>query len=247
MRNMKWLVICGAVVVVGVVAWRTLPGLRTRATHAAGNVGGWSEGARTSDPLGFMDYAEKQLNKHMTELKEARRNMQSALERIDTESKRNATLLASATGLVGDFRQSFRSAEATGYPIDAAGGTYSRESLIEQVRLVMMQSKNYEKAIGALAHATQAAQAAGQTILTQITDTQAALASLPAKKEIARVNKLTGRTEELLQQIDALIDRNETVLSESPVRTVEELVFTEGVTAGDQPEVDVMAFLEGPE
>ncbi|MDP6631133.1 MAG: hypothetical protein QGH42_11565 [Kiritimatiellia bacterium] len=242
----KWLIIGVVIVVVAVVAWRKLPGLRTRATNAVGQVGGWTEEARQTDPLGFMDYAEKELNQHMSQLKEARRNMQEALQRIADETKRNGDLLESAATLAHKFRGAYRKAMVGGYPVEVAGGTYSRESLIEQVRLVMMQSANYTKAIDDLGRATKAAGATGQSILTQITDTQAALASLPAKKEIARVNKLTGRTQELLAQIDALIDRNETVLKESPVRTVEELVHTD-LAPAEGIDVDVMAFLEGPE
>jgi phage shock protein A len=223
-----------------------MPGLRAKASGAVGGVAGWSEEARKADPLGFMDYAEKQLNKHMSQLKDARRNMQEAMQRISDETERNGVLLESATKLAHDFRGAYRKAMVDGYPIEVAGGTYSRESLIEQVRLVMMQSANYTKAIEDLERAARAAGGTGQSILKQITDTQAALASLPAKKEIARVNKLTGRTQELLEQIDALIDRNETVLKDSPVRTVEELVQTDLVPA-EGLEVDVMAFLEAAE
>ena len=157
MKHMKTWVILGVVIIVAVVAWRTLPGLRTRATGAMGKVGGWSEEARQADPLGFMDYAEKHLNKHMTQLKDARRNMQEALQRIDKESQRNGALLDSAYTLAGDFREAYREAATAGYPVDVAGGTYSRESLIEQVRLVMMQATNYDKAIKDLERAASAA------------------------------------------------------------------------------------------
>jgi hypothetical protein len=109
-----------------------------------------------------------------------------------------------------------------------------------------MQRDNYAKAIFDLTAAGTATVGADAKLLRQLTDTQAALAALPAKKEIVRVNQLAGQVQELLVQIDALIDRNETVLQETPVRTVEELLV--GADSSETaPDINVMAFLEGTE
>ena len=245
--KLKWIVGIIVAVIIVVVAWRTMPGLRTRAQDTYSKVGGWTEQARQKDPVGFMDYAAGRLQKHLAALKGGRVNIKDGLKRIETETARNRDLLARSGELAATFRAAFKAAEtAAAFPATVAGSSYSRNELIEQVRLVLLQRGNYGKAIEDLAAAVRLAQEADLKLLRQVTDTQAALAALPAKKEIVRVNKVAGEVQELLSQIDALIDRNETVLEGAPVRTVEELLAT-AAPAAAAPDVDVMAFLEGSE
>ena len=244
---MKKFIVAGAVVVALIVAWQIVPGLRTRARDAYGKVGGWSDKAREADPLGFMEYAEGRLEKHLASLKIGRVRIREGQTRIEDETKRNRDLLGKSKDLAVAFRASFKAAEAdSAFPVAVAGSAYSRNELIEQVRLVLMQRDNYTKAISDLVAAGKATVGADAKLLRQLTDTQAALAALPAKKEIVRVNQLAGQVQELLVQIDALIDRNETVLQETPVRTVEELLVGT-VSSETAPDLDVMAFLEGTE
>jgi len=242
----KWVVGLLVVVVAAVLAWRLLPGLRVHVKDAYRKHGGWTEKARLDDPLGFLDYAEGRLEKHLSELQRGRVNIKEGIQRIDAEGERNRTLLAKSQELAAEFRQAFRSAEAGGsYPVSAAGSDYSRTELIEQVRLVLLQRDNYEDAIASLLKAGKAAEEADGKLLRQVTDTQAALAALPAKKEIVRVNQLAENVQELVAQIDALIYENDAVLEDQPVRTVEEIMA--GAKPVDTDDVNVMAFLEGGE
>ena len=232
-------------IVIGFVLWHQLPGLRTRIQGTFDKAATWSEEARQKDPLGFIDYAEGRLQKHLASLKSGRSNIRSGVERIAAETERNQSLLAKAEELGSVFRTAFVAAEnSKNFPVAVAGSPYSRPELIEQVRLVLLQRGNYDSAITGLAAAKVAAQNADIKLLRQLTVTQAALAALPAKKEIVRVNQLAGEVQTLLAQIDALIDENETVLEGTPVRTVEELL---GSVESTQPsdDVDVMAFLKG--
>jgi len=247
--KVKSIIVIVVVLIAGIAVWKFSPGLRTRARAAAGKVGQWSEEDRQADPVGFIDYAEGRLEKHLAALKNGRINIKNGLVRIETEITKSQELFDKATELAAMFRETFQKAEKeTAFPVSVAGSSYSRQELIEQVRLVLLQRTNYTKAMEGLASAAKAARTADVSLLRQVTDTQAALASLPAKREIVRANQLAGNVQELLSQIDALIDRNDTVLEDAPVRTVEELMAGAAAAVVEpKVDVDVMAFLGGAE
>ena len=245
----KGIVVLVVVVLAALAVWKCSPGLRTRAKSAVGKVGEWSEEARQADPVGFIDYAEGRLEKHLSSLKGGRVNIKNGVARTETEITKSQELFDRACELAVMFRDTFQKAEEdAAFPVTVAGFSYSRQELIEQVRLVLLQRTNYTQAMEGLAAARKAAQGADVKLLRQVTDTQAALAALPAKREIVRANQLAGNVQELLSQIDALIDRNETVLEDAPVRTVEELLAGAAAPVAEPDvDVDVMAFLGGAE
>jgi phage shock protein A len=246
MKTGRLIVLLVIIAAVGLLIWRFVPGLRQKATDAYRRYGGWTEEARRADPVGFIEYAEKELKDDLQSLEDTRLRMAEAAETVASELERARVLLDSAGELAEQFRQAYRQAEAQGgYPVEVAGAEYTRDELIEQVRLVLLQQASYEAIIADFEAATGTVADKQQQLVTQITATKAALSSLPAKKEIARLNELTGRTEELFQKVDEVIGQNETVLAASPVRTVEELIQEREATSEAAEGVDAEAFLEG--
>jgi len=245
------LVVLVVLVIAGLVLWRFFPGLRQRGIDAYRQYGGWTEEARRADPVGFIEYAETRLAQDLTTLKQTRRRLAEARETIADETERYRELRAKAEELAQSFRAAYRGAAADGYPVEVAGAEYTRAELLEQVRLILVQRANYEQILSELRTADAAAAEKAQQLLTQISNSQASLAMLPAKREIARVNQLSGATEELMAQVNALLAENVTVLEESPVRTVEQLLDTSTApragAAQAEPDVDVIAFLEARE
>ena len=247
---MRWVILALAVVVLAIVVWRLMPGVRQRARSAYDEYGGWTEEARKEDPVGFIEYAEGKLSGDLASFIESRQRLADAKVRIEAGLADNTLLLAAAEKLGGDFRQAYRQAAAAGaYPVELAGKAYTREEVIEQVRLILMQKGNYEEIIAGYEKATGDVKKKEQQLAVQINSTKAALATLPAKKEIARINELTASTEDLLRKVGAVLEENETLLAEAPVRTVEELIRA-GETGGGgsaEDDVDVAAFLEADE
>ena len=249
MKTLRLLLVV-VVVAVGLLAvWRFMPGCREKVKGFVQEQGGWTEEARRADPVGFVEYAQQQLESDLQKLEDARERLATAREDIGAEEERIQERLTAARDLAEEFRQGYQAAEETAtWPVTLQGRDYSREELVEQVRLFLLQRNSYEQTLQDLAEAEEAAADKRQEVVSKITGTQAALASLPAKKEIARVNQLTGRTEELLEQVNELIGENREVLSESPVRTVEELVARrEEPPAEGEGDVNVTAFLEATE
>ncbi len=231
-------------IVVGLLIWRS-PGCRQRVSDIYERHGGWTEEARRVDPVGFIEYAERALRADLEALTRTRRDLAAARQAISEELEKNRALLDSAEELAQDFRLAYRAAEAEGsWPTTVRGAHYTRQELIEQVRLILTQREDYSAIIGQLQETSTLAEAKEEQLVSQISLTKAGLATLPSKREIARVNQLTDRTEDLLEQVDDLIGENEQVLSSAPVRTVEELT-ARPEPASKEAAVDVQAFLEG--
>jgi len=248
MRSARILILLGLLVFAGLLVWRFLPRVRKEAEDAYEKYGGWTEEARQHDPVRFIDHAEEQLSEHLGSLKQARQNMASALDKIADETDKTRSLLASSESLAAQFRAAHRTAEQDdSYPVEVSGSAYTKEQLVEQVRLILMQRENYKLVITELESAGETAKARAQDLLTHITNTEASLASLPAKREIARLNELTGDMSELLEQVNELIGSNKQLLEESPIRTVEQLVASGSSAAPEREKTDVMAFLEEEE
>lgn len=250
MKISRLVIVIVLLVVLAVLAWKFMPGVRQKAVDVYREHGGWTEEARRADPVGFIEYAEGELQDDLAALEQTRVRITEARKTLASELDKHRSLLKEAEQLAATFREAYRQAETgPGYPVRVSGRDYGKDELIRQVRLILLQRESYEQIIDDMEAAAENLTSKKEQLVTQITATKAALSSLPAKKEIARVNELTGRTREIFQQANELIGKNRDVLAESPVRTVEELSQRgkEGAATAPQGEVDARAFLEASE
>jgi len=241
----KILGVVALVAVLGVLVWNFLPGVRHRAVKVYKKHGGWTPEARKADPVGFLEHAEKKLARDLEALQQSRRALAEAQEKIAAEAEKNQGLLRSAIALADNFRTAYREAqESKTWPVEISGANYSEEELVEQVRVILMQKANYEQILEEFGSAAATAKEKAEQLVTQTNSTKAALAMLPAKKEIARVSKLTEGLSGTLGQVSSLLGENEKALASTPIRTVEELVGAKPTTkAPADPQAEAKAFL----
>ena len=246
MKLQRGLVVVILVVVCGALLWQFAPGCRQRAVDVYEKYGGWTEEARRADPVGFIEYAERKLQGDLADMQQTTRDLAAARERLGQAAEQTRASLEAASGLAEAFRNAYRQAEAdSAYPVRMEGRQYEREQLVEQVRLILQQRSGNQQAIGQLEETATAAGEKEAALLAQITRIKAALQMLPAQREIARARELTGETEKTWSEVNDLIGRNETLLTGSPVRTVDELLQDRAAESGAAGEVDVLGFLEG--
>jgi len=235
------------IVVLALLIWRFFPGLRHRAVETYKKHGGWTEAARKADPAGYLEYAEKKLTGDLESLAGSQTKLAEASVRITAEQEKTQQLLASANELAGAFKTAYTQAEANQtWPVEVSGAKYDKPQLMEQVRLILMQRDNYEQIVREMDKASVAIKKKGEQLVTQITATKATLSILPAKREIARVDKLTEGIESLLGDVDDLLGENEKALGESPIRTVEELMQAKQKPSSPSSDINAKAkaFLE---
>jgi hypothetical protein len=228
-------------------AWRDMPGLRNKLTGTVDKYGGWTESARKDDPVGFIEYAEAELAKDLAAFEQSRADLAAGKKSAEEGLIQNRTMHTAAVELASEIKIEFQVAEPTSsYPVKVSGKSYTREELIEQVRLILLERDSYAAITKEYEEVIDLVKAQQGEVLTQITETKAALTMLPAKKELARIQKLTGEADELLSQVRTLLGENQDMrdtLGDSPVRSVSELTNAKAApAAGDGP--NPMAFLQ---
>lgn len=233
----------------GVAVWHFAPGFRHRAVDAYQKYGGWTEEARAADPVGFIDYAEGKLRGHLTDMQRTTQDLAKAREQLRQAMDKTRASAEAADQMAESFRAAYRKAEAdSSYPAYLEGRDYDQAKLIEQVRLILQQRSDGQQALVQLEQTAQKAAQRETDLLAQTARIKAALEMLPAQRAIAEAHELTGETEKTWAEVNDLIGRNETMLTGSPVRTVDELLRDRQAkpdTAAGA--VDAMAFLEADE
>ena len=237
------------VVICAVVIWQFLPGLQHRAVDVYEKYGGWTEEARSADPVGFIDYAERKLRGHLADMQQTTKDLAAARERLRQAEAQARASMENATEMAQSFRTAYRQAEAdSSYPVRAEGREYDRTQFIAQVQLTLKEKAGYGQAITQMEQTDERAAQKETDLLAQITRIKAALEMLPAQRAIAEAHELTGETEKTWAEVNDLIGSNEKLLTDSPVRTVDELLRDrEARPAAEADEVDVLGFLEGDE
>jgi hypothetical protein len=231
----------------GGLIWFLAPGFRKRAVDVYEKYGGWTREARSADPVGFINYAEQKLQSHLVEMQKTSQDLAAAREQIRQATEKTCASLQAADEMAGSFRTAYRQAEAgSSYPVHLEGRDYDRAQLLEQVRLILQQRSDGRRTLSELEQTARVAGEKETGLLAQITRVKAALEILPAQREIVRAGRLTSQTENTWSQVNGLIERDETLLTGSPVRTVDELLRDrEARPAGAVGEADVLGFLEG--
>lgn len=149
--------------------------------------------------------------------------------------------------LLVEFRAAYQGAQKdNAFPVRISGQSYDPQALRDQVALLLNQQNQYEQLVQELKTSQIRVEERQKQLNLQIPETRAALEMLPAKREIARVDEITGDTRQLLEEVDAVMNNNQKVLNQSPVRTVEELVrYQDDTTSENVSPTEVTQFLEG--
>lgn len=237
-------------VLIGLVVWGVIaffPALREKGEATYRKYGGWNEEARQADPVGFIDYAMERLERDISAMETSRLRLREAEQNIEGRLRETRNLEAQAMMLAGNFRTAYRGAEAgAGFPVQVSGQPYTRQALQDQVALILNQHRQYRGLAEELEGALALIQSRRDQLAVQIPEARAALDMLPAKREIARVDELTGNTRELLDQVNAVMNTNQDILEGSPIRTVEQILQAEASTSEESLEAEsVIKFLEG--
>ena len=230
-------------IIIAALVWNFFPGLRHEGKQAYRKYGGWTDEARSSDPVGFLEYAAEKLAQDLDSMQGTRRSLQSACDDLAARRTETEPLLEAADALAVQFRDAFQRAERDGFPVGVSGQSYKRAELIQQVQLILLQQEGYQQTLEQFTEATAAAEAKALELASQIAKSKAVLATLPAKIEIARVQELTASTTELLDQIHDVLGSNQSALGDTPIRTVEELMQTPAVSDPDGDKRQALEFL----
>ena len=214
----------GLVTVVAVAVGLS-PALRTAATQQWSNHFGWTDAARQADPVGFAQYAERQLSRDLEELQRTRRELAAEVGQLVRRTRQQQALRDQGMALAEEFRTQYQLASANGgFPLVVRNAAYTREQAEAQVSHLLAEMEGYEQSLALLTQVRQEAEVRLEALVVKVNQTETQLATLGTKRGLLRAERLSADGELLLAQLDELLTGNAQVIAENPVRTVEELL-----------------------
>lgn len=241
-------------VILLVVAKDRIPGLVTKAKSAAESYVGWTDEARKDDPVGYIEYAEEQLQANLEAFKSARGKFRESKAQANAELKKFTTLHLAAIELSEQARDRFQAAEkatdGTGYPVLLQGEEYGRDDLIAQVKKILTQRDTYSGAVDKFQGIIANVEKEDDQLDERIFQIETKLQELEINKKVVEIQKVTAEVDELFAKVDALLGENQETLEQidGPVRSVEELLRDaaeeSAPDASQKANEDVLNFLE---
>lgn len=221
---MKNLIIFVVVVAGAYFAWNNLPGLRDKVTQAANKYGGWSEEARKNDPVGYIEYAIKALDKDVAQFTEANTKLKEAKASNEARLEEQRDKAAQANDLANAIKEQYKSAkENNAWPITVAGNEYTETAAVDLVGN-LLQTKTTATALMADYEGVLATINKKTSELTQrISDSKFNKEKLMAQKELVKVDNLSTEADELLAKVNDLVEGNSKV-AEGPAMTFDDLM-----------------------
>lgn len=245
-RLIRFLAVVSVVAaVLGAVAYAYLPGLWVQIDRFVAEKWGWTEEARQHDPVGYLSYVIRHLERDLTNLNNARRELLSQIAQISRKIHEQEALLLHAQRLAHVFRAENQSAQRTGqFPIIVHGGSYSADQAKHQVAMLLAEADGYQASIERLRQVREEAERQLQSVTVRLNRTEAELAALAVGRELVEVRKIVTKQNELLARVESLREDNKRVLAENPVRNVRELLAAAEVQPAHHPSPEeVEAFL----
>ncbi len=237
---MKNIIIFVVVVAGAYFAWNNLPGLRDKVTKAANKYGGWTEEARKSDPVGFIEHAIEQLDKDVEGFESAKAAMLENKKSSEAKLEEYRNEEAQATELANAIKVQFKTAEDTnGWPITISGKPYDKSQAITLVNDILMTKKNASARMVDYQGVLNTIDTRAAELSTRISESKFSKDELLAKKDIVKVDNLSNETDLLLAKVNDLVEGN-SKLTDEPSLTFEDLVKD----IGKQAKVDEEAAKE---
>ncbi|QDV05942.1 hypothetical protein Poly30_14450 [Planctomycetes bacterium Poly30] len=221
---MKNIIIFVVVVAGAYFAWNNLPGLRDQVTKAANKYGGWTEEARKSDPVGFIEHATEQLEKDIKEFEAAKTALVSNKKSSEAKLEEYRDEQATSMGLANSIKEQYKIAEETGnWPITVAGKSYDRTAAITLVNNLLATSKNAAARMTDYEQVLAAIDLKSAELTGRISESKFNVEKLAAQKELVKIDSLSAEADMLLAKVNDLVEGN-SKLAEEPALTYEDLV-----------------------
>ena len=221
---MKNIIILVVVVVGAYFAWNNLPGLRDQVTKAANKYGGWTEEARKSNPVGFIEHAIEQLDKDVSGFESSKSGLLESKKSSEAKLEEYRNEEAQAGELANAIKEQFKTAEETSsWPITISGKPYDKSQAITLVNDILMTKKNAGARLADYQKVLSTIDARASDLSARISESKFNKDRLLAQKDLVKVDNLSAEADELLAKVNELVEGN-SQLNDEPALTFEDLV-----------------------
>ena len=217
-------------------AYMASPALRAGVNRQSQEFLGWTDKARVADPEGFTEYVEKRLRGDLSELKSTRGKLATEVGTLAKKEKEQRELLAVADQFATEYRTAFQDGT---FPVSIRNAEYSEDEVVSQTSLLLAEAEGYRQSLGKLSKIRKQAEQRLEELAVRINSTEMQLAATATQRGLLRSRVLTDEGEQLVAQVDALLNTNSVVMHSNPVRSVRELLASDGKAEQDRPSLEV--------
>lgn len=204
---MKQLVIIALVALGGYLAWQNFPGLRTAAQDKLNEMQSWSEEDREKDPIGYIEYAKKQLASNIDKFEDAVEKVAENKAQNNAKFEEYAEKHQFATNWTNEAKEVFRTTkENDAWPVTFKGKEYSRDLFLKQVDSMLTERKTAAELMEDYRGLVDAAENQRSQIQAQVVDMNQAIAKLESQRAKIEAASLTEASEAVLADVAALVD-----------------------------------------
>ncbi|MCA9057112.1 MAG: hypothetical protein KDA85_01375 [Planctomycetaceae bacterium] len=227
MRKQRLGAVMAGFVLMVIAAYVRSDGFQQSIDRTVNEATGWNEEARKEDPQGYLDFVEKRLTQDLKTMQQTRKALAAEMNNITEQEQQLDAKVKYARELADEFRAAWR---ADRFPVEIRHAAYTRDQTEAQVSILLAQIDGYQDSLEQIESARQQSEMRVEELTVQVVRTETNLALIDTQRELLRARALTTTRDELVAQVDALFTDNRTLLSGSPIRSVEELLETADIS-----------------
>lgn len=197
------------------------PVFRTNALATAESMTRWTPEAIEKNPVGYSQFVEVQLKKDLKTFRETRKALTLRMETLAKKLAEKTKLLEQGGKLAEDFAEAIT---AGVFPVTLHGKEYTESQLRIQIALTIAQVNGLKESVAEIAKVSTVAEKEIQKLVVGIEKTESQIALLAARREIFRSQATSAEGLEMIAQVNAVLEGNQILIKENPVRTIEEIL-----------------------
>jgi phage shock protein A len=195
----------------------------------------------SSDPDTFFDHVRQQAENDLRTMKTTRNSLRTGSAELENKRIEVQEKLEYATKAADDFRAAW---QKDCFPVVIHGRAYTRPEAEAQTSSLLAQIDGYSDAVAKYTRAITDIGQHVEDLTRRIVETETDMALLDSKCSVYKATRSESAGAELMASVDALFAENATVISASPVRSVDEMM-QETSTATPVSHSRALSFLAG--
>lgn len=195
----------------------------------------------SSDPDAFFARVKQQAEGDLRSMKDTRHNLRHSSGDVENKRVEVQEKLDYATRAAADFRSAWQN---DSFPVMIHGRAYTKPEVEAQTSSLLAQIDGYSDALTKYTWTIGDIREHVEELNGRIVETETDLGLLDTKCSVYKATHSESAAAELMQSVDALFAENATVISASPVRSVDEMM-RDTATAKPVSHSRAVSFLAG--
>lgn len=195
----------------------------------------------SSDPDAFFARVRQQAELDLKSMKDTRHNLRFSSADVDNKRGEVQDKLDYATKAAADFRTAWQN---DCFPVMIHGRAYTKPDVEAQTSSLLAQIDGYTEVLAKYTRTIAEIREHVEALTSRIVQTETDLSLLDTKCSVYKATHSESAAAELMASVDALFAENATVISASPVRSVDEMM-QETATAKPVSHSRAVSFLAG--